>query len=115
MKANELRDLVNTKYREMYPGDRLSNTKYTNALIGVIASFFPELPQKEERKKEYKTFRILRNRAYCNKCNATIESTHRHDFVTCPCGAISVDGGHDYLRRVGNIEDISDISEVEDI
>lgn len=28
-----------------------------------------------------------------------IESKHRHDFVTCSCGASSVDGGKVYLRR----------------
>jgi hypothetical protein len=34
-----------------------------------------------------------------------IVSKHRHDFVTCTCGAISVDGGQAYLRRVGgNLE-----------
>jgi hypothetical protein len=34
-----------------------------------------------------------------------IISKHRHDFVTCTCGAISVDGGQAYLRRVGgNLE-----------
>ena len=34
-----------------------------------------------------------------NICGDEIESKHRHDFVTCKCGACSVDGGHDYLRR----------------
>jgi len=29
-----------------------------------------------------------------------------HDFVTCTCGAVSVDGGHHYIRRLGNKEDI---------
>jgi hypothetical protein len=24
---------------------------------------------------------------------------HRHDFVTCKCGRVSVDGGKDYLKR----------------
>ena len=28
-----------------------------------------------------------------------IESTYRHDYKTCRCGRVSVDGGHDYLRR----------------
>lgn len=28
-------------------------------------------------------------------------SAHRHDFKTCGCGAVSVDGGMDYLKRVG--------------
>lgn len=46
-----------------------------------------------------------RNAARCRKCKTYIESTHRHDFVSCNCGAISVDGGNDYHRRVGNPED----------
>jgi tRNA(Ile2) C34 agmatinyltransferase TiaS len=58
--------------------------------------------------------KILRNAARCKKCGETIESKSRHDFVTCKCGAISVDGGREYLRRVGNIEDMEDLSEVAD-
>lgn len=46
---------------------------------------------------------ILRNSAHCLKCGEEIESTHRHDFHYCSCGNIAVDGGRDYLRRVGNI------------
>ncbi len=43
--------------------------------------------------------RIKRNSAKCLKCNTEIESVHRHDFVTCPCGNVSVDGGRAYLKR----------------
>lgn len=43
--------------------------------------------------------KIVRNVAQCKLCGQTIESTHRHHFVTCRCGNLSVDGGHDYLRR----------------
>ncbi len=43
--------------------------------------------------------KIVRNSARCLLCNTEIESTHVHDFVTCPCGNLSVDGGHDYLKR----------------
>lgn len=46
-----------------------------------------------------------RNRAKCKKCGDIIESKYRHDFVTCKCGAISVDGGEDYIRRAGMPED----------
>jgi len=53
----------------------------------------------------------IRNRARCKKCGDIIESKYRHDFVTCTCGAISVDGGYDYLRRVGNPEDFEEIFE----
>ena len=42
---------------------------------------------------------IIKNAIRCNICGEEIESTHRHDFVTCKCGACSVDGGHNYLRR----------------
>lgn len=37
-------------------------------------------------------------RAKCRKCNDIIISKHRHDCVTCSCGAISVDGGNDYFK-----------------
>lgn len=42
---------------------------------------------------------IIRNSATCHGCGDEIESTHRHDFVTCTCGNVSVDGGRSYLRR----------------
>jgi hypothetical protein len=34
----------------------------------------------------------------CKHCNDIIQSTHRHDYVTCKCGKVSVDGGSDYLK-----------------
>lgn len=40
----------------------------------------------------------MRNRAKCKKCEDVIESFHRHDFVSCKCGEISVDGGQEYFR-----------------
>jgi len=54
---------------------------------------------------------ILHNRIQCKKCNDIIESEHRHDFKWCKCGAVAVDGGKDYMRRVGNFEDWVDKSE----
>jgi hypothetical protein len=54
---------------------------------------------------------ITRNRAKCRKCGDEIESKSVHDFVSCSCGATFVDGGKDYLRRGGNLEDIEDLSE----
>jgi len=42
---------------------------------------------------------ILKNAIRCNFCGDEIESTHRHNYVQCSCGACAVDGGHDYLRR----------------
>ena len=37
--------------------------------------------------------KILKNAVRCNCCGDIIESTHRHDFKTCSCGRVSVDGG----------------------
>ena len=58
---------------------------------------------------------IIKNAIRCNICGNEIESKHRHDFVTCKCGACSVDGGHDYLRRCakneGNFTDLSIIEQ----
>lgn len=61
-------------------------------------------------KKEKK---IIKNAAQCLQCKDIIESKHRHDFVCCSCGAICVDGGHDYLKRVGKFKLLKDLSEVE--
>lgn len=58
--------------------------------------------------------KIIRNAAKCNHCGAIIESTYRHDFKTCSCGRVSVDGGHDYLRRCyASPEDLTDLSVTE--
>lgn len=61
-------------------------------------------------------YKILVNRARCLLCNDIIESKHRHDYVSCKCGASAVDGGKDYLRRTGfgNMEDLSESEEIKD-
>ena len=46
---------------------------------------------------------IIQNAVTCLACGDFIVSKHRHDFVTCTCGAISVDGGQSYLRRAGSL------------
>lgn len=42
---------------------------------------------------------IRRNSALCLICHDEIVSRHRHDYVTCKCGQVSVDGGREYLKR----------------
>ena len=60
---------------------------------------------------EVVTVKILRNRARCRKCNTIIESTRSHDFRMCACSAIGVDGGLEYIRRIGEPEDCEELSE----
>ncbi len=59
---------------------------------------------------------ILRNSARCVKCGDKLESRHRHDFRRCRCGALGVDGGHAYIRRIGAGQDTSIVAirEVDD-
>jgi len=54
---------------------------------------------------------IIRNRIRCRRCGDIIESTYTHEFVRCSCGAVAVDGGREYLRRLGEIEDMEELSE----
>ena len=59
--------------------------------------------------------KIIINKIKCKKCGEIIESTHRHDFKFCKCGTVAVDGGHDYLRRCGNLDEFEDVSVTEDV
>ena len=60
--------------------------------------------------------KIIVNKIKCNKCGDIIESTHRHDFKYCKCGAVAVDGGKSYLRRcfTNSPNDFTDLSECKD-
>ena len=54
--------------------------------------------------------RILSNQVKCLKCGDEPYSASVHDFKSCKCGAIAVDGGQDYLKRVGDLESYEEIS-----
>ncbi len=58
--------------------------------------------------------KIICNKIQCRKCKDIIESKTVHDFKFCKCGAVAVDGGKDYLRRLGYPEDIIELSVVEE-
>lgn len=60
-----------------------------------------------EKKEE-----IISNKIKCKKCGDIIESKSTNDYKKCSCGTVSVDGGKDYLKRIGNEEDYEDISEI---
>lgn len=61
-----------------------------------------------------KRTKLVFNAVQCGKCNDVVASTHRHDFRYCKCGAIAVDGGLEYAKRVGDIHGYQDLSEYED-
>lgn len=45
---------------------------------------------------------IISNKIQCLSCGDIIESRHRHDFKSCSCGAVAIDGGYDYQHITGN-------------
>lgn len=59
--------------------------------------------------------RILVNKIKCKRCCDIIESKYRHDFKFCHCGSVAVDGGTDYLKRIGNRDDWEELSQSEDV
>lgn len=50
--------------------------------------------------------KIIVNKAKCKKCGDIIESKEVNDFKRCTCGSIAIDGGQEYIKRVGNKDDI---------
>ena len=53
---------------------------------------------------------IICNKAKCLNCGDTLISHHRHDYKSCSCNSLSVDGGNAYLSRGYN-----DLSQVEEL
>jgi hypothetical protein len=43
------------------------------------------------------------NGVECLKCGDVLYSVYCHDFHTCKCGKVAVDGGRDYLKISGNV------------
>jgi hypothetical protein len=58
-----------------------------------------------------KDIKLTINAAQCTKCNDIVTSKHRHDFRFCKCGAVAVDGGLEYARRVGDLKSCIDLCE----
>ena len=58
-----------------------------------------------EKKEE-----IISNKIKCKKCGDVIESKSTNDLKRCSCGAVAVDGGKDYLKRIGSEEDYEELS-----
>lgn len=49
----------------------------------------------------------------CKKCGDLIWSSDVHDMVWCKCGAIAIDGGEDYCKVSGNLEDMESIKPID--
>jgi len=58
--------------------------------------------------------KLKRNAIECRKCGDVIESKFTHDFKCCSCGSVGVDGGLEYARITGELEDVIELHEYED-
>lgn len=54
--------------------------------------------------------KILQNQIKCTECGDEPYSRSRYDFRYCNCGAVSVDGGMNYLKRTGSADHIDEMS-----
>lgn len=82
-------------------------------MLCQVAEHFAYQYTESRVREEMGMARIIRNAIRCKKCGDIIESQTVHDFKFCRCGACAVDGGHDYLRRCGNLEDWEELSKAE--
>lgn len=58
--------------------------------------------------------KIIINKIKCINCGDIIESKVPNDFKRCSCGKVAIDGGHDYLKRIGNEDDYIELSEIKE-
>lgn len=61
--------------------------------------------------------KILINKIQCRNCKDILISNFTHDFKYCTCGAVGIDGGKDYLKRIAKytFDDIKELSIIEEI
>lgn len=64
--------------------------------------------QDKATRAKFNTGDILENAAVCLKCNDYVRSNNLHDYKSCSCGAMAVDGGSWYCKRTGNMEFIEE-------
>ena len=60
---------------------------------------FVDIDTPKEKRRYLNVGDIYINAATCNLCGERIRSKNRHDYVTCKCGNVSVDGGSWYAKR----------------
>ena len=71
---------------------------------------FTNINTPSEQRKKWNVGDIWANQVKCLKCGEIIRSKNRHDYVTCSCGAIAVDGGSWYLSRSGDLNNYEELS-----
>lgn len=58
--------------------------------------------------------RLQKNAIQCRKCGDVIESKFTHDFKYCSFRSVGVDGGLEYARITGDLENVIKLHEYDD-
>jgi hypothetical protein len=70
---------------------------YDDRVVDYHDFLSKDSPPSERRRLN--TGDVWANQARCLECGDLIRSRNRHDYVTCSCGSLSVDGGSWYCKR----------------
>jgi hypothetical protein len=100
-KINALPDMVTRVPGKFGPIENKIKVPYTST-VPDYHFICDEWTDKETRKK-MNIGDIYANAAVCARCGDYIRSRNRHDYRTCKCKAISVDGGSHYLKRCARV------------
>jgi hypothetical protein len=99
-------DSAGNKYGEEAPLTHRDITAWEkrNGISGVdYINFAPyDMPVADRRKVDVGDIYI--NQVRHLKCGWFIRSRNRHDYVTCICGGLSIDGGSWYTKLVGDVD-----------
>ena len=80
--------------------------------MSLTERFYAKEELTKDEREQIRAGDIRLNRAKCKKCGDIITSNNRHDFKSCKCGEISIDGGSWYLKRTaGDLNNIIEMSE----
>ncbi len=71
---------------------------------------FTSIDTPKEERKRLGVGDLYINAVECLKCGEVIRSKNVHNYVTCGCGSVAVDGGSWYGKVAGNFEDWVDLS-----
>ncbi len=59
--------------------------------------------------------KIISNKIKCKKYGDVIKSKNTNDYKRFSCGAVAVDGGKNYLKRIGNEDNYVELSTIKNV
>lgn len=76
--------------------------------VRAVRNFAREAKLSEKKDASIRP-KLLLNSAQCLTCKDILVSKTQHDFQTCSCKSVSIDGGLEYARVLGDSKNIKDL------